>query len=96
VFASSSDILFDSHLDRLQAEIPLSRLCKFAEPSLPPACDFKRYKDHNRVERMFGYLKHQRRIAARYHKTALSFANFFNIAAARLQLEYFYLKKLSL
>jgi transposase len=50
----------------------------------PPPCDFKRYKDCNRVKRMFGFLKHQRRIATRYDKTALSFASFPNIAAARL------------
>ena len=53
----------------------------------PPSCDFRRYKDRNRVERMFGFLKHQRRIATRYDKTALSFASFLNIAAARLWLK---------
>jgi hypothetical protein len=34
VFASSSDLLFGSHLGRLQAETPLSRLCRLAEPPL--------------------------------------------------------------
>ena len=34
-------------------------------------------------ERMFGHLKHQRRIATRYDKTALSFASFLNLAAIR-------------
>ncbi len=29
----------------------------------PIACDFSRYRNRNRIERMFGYLKHQRRIA---------------------------------
>ena len=53
----------------------------------PPPCDFKRYKDRNRVERMFTFLKHQRRIATRYDNTALSFASFLNIAAARLWLK---------
>ena len=46
----------------------------------PIHCDFSRYKDHNR---MFGYPKHQRRIATRYDKTALSFASFLNLAAIR-------------
>lgn len=32
---------------------------------------------------MFGYLKHQRRIATRYDKTALSFASFLNLGAIR-------------
>ncbi len=49
----------------------------------PIACDFRRYRDRNRIERMFGYLKHQRRITTRYDKTALSFANFLNLAAIR-------------
>jgi len=35
----------------------------------PIACDFHRYRDRNRIERMFGHLKHQRRIATRYDKT---------------------------
>ncbi|MGF1619737.1 MAG: transposase [Rhodomicrobiaceae bacterium] len=34
----------------------------------PPACDFKAYKDRNRIERMFGRLKQFRRIATRYDK----------------------------
>jgi transposase len=49
----------------------------------PIACDFRRYRDRNRIERMFGYIKHQRRIATRYDKTALSFASFLNLAAIR-------------
>lgn len=49
----------------------------------PIACDFRRYPDRNRIERMFGHLKHQRRIATRYDKTALSFASFLNLAAIR-------------
>ena len=46
--------------------------------------DYRRYKDRNRVERMFGKLRQQRRIATRYDKTALSFESFLNLAAARL------------
>jgi transposase len=40
--------------------------------------DYRRYKDRNRVERMFGKLKQQRRIATRYDKTVLSFESFLN------------------
>ena len=44
-----------------------------AVPNIPPkanrrepiACDFRRYRGRNRIERMFGHLKHQRRIATR-------------------------------
>ena len=45
--------------------------------------DYRRYRDRNRIERMFGKLKQQRRIATRYDKTALSFASFLNLAAIR-------------
>lgn len=55
----------------------------------PPACDFKRYKDRNQVERMFGFIKHQRRVATRYDKTALSYLSFLNLAAVRRWLPHF-------
>ncbi len=51
--------------------------------------DYRRYKDRNRVERMFGKLKQQRRIATRYDKTVLSFESFLNLAASRLWLKFF-------
>ena len=50
----------------------------------PEHPDYRRYRDRNRIERMFGKLKQRRRIATRYDKTALSFASFLNLAAARL------------
>ncbi|WP_246725652.1 IS5 family transposase [Beijerinckia sp. L45] len=37
----------------------------------PAACDFRRYKDRNHIERMFNKLKQFRRIATRYDKTPL-------------------------
>jgi transposase len=51
--------------------------------------DYRRYKDRNRFERIFGKLKQQRRIATRYDKTVLSFESFLNLAAARLGLKSF-------
>jgi transposase len=55
----------------------------------PAHPDYRRYKDRNRVERMFGKLKQQRRIATRYDKTVLSFESFLNLAASRLWLKSF-------
>jgi hypothetical protein len=49
--------------------------------------DYRRCKDRNRIERMVGKLKQQRRIATRYDKTVLSFESFLNLAAARLWLK---------
>ena len=52
-------------------------------------CDFERYKDRNRIERMFNRLKQFRRIATRYEKTAKSYLSFLCLAAAKLWLPYF-------
>ncbi|AOL22419.1 Transposase DDE domain-containing protein [Erythrobacter litoralis] len=51
--------------------------------------DYRRYRDRNRVERCFGKLKQQRRIATRYDRTILSFESFLNLAATRLWLRSF-------
>ena len=55
----------------------------------PIPCDYRRYRDRNRIERMFNRLKQFRRIATRYDKTALSFLGFLHLAAARLWLPTF-------
>ena len=57
--------------------------------SVPQKTDWRRYRDRNRIERMFNKLKQMRRIATRYDKTALSFMSFLNIATARLWIESF-------
>nr|WP_244884873.1 IS5 family transposase [Croceicoccus mobilis] len=56
---------------------------------VPEHPDYRRYRDRNRIERMFGKLKQQRRIATRYDKTVLSFESFLNLAAERLWLKSF-------
>ncbi len=72
-------------------------LMKGILPIIPPKsnrkqtieCDFKRYKDRNRIERMFNRLKQFRRIATRYDKTAKSYLGFLCLAAEKLWLPYF-------
>nr|WP_122050034.1 transposase [Asaia bogorensis] len=49
----------------------------------PQQTDWQRYRDRDRIERMFNRLKQMRRIATRYDKTALSFVSFLSLAAAR-------------
>ena len=56
---------------------------------VPEHPDYRRYRDRNRIERIFAKLKQQRRIATRYDKTVLSFESFLNLAAARLWLKAF-------
>ncbi len=43
--------------------------------------DRARYRLRNRIERMIGFLKHFRRLATRYDKTAASFLGFVHLAA---------------
>ncbi|MFC0511966.1 transposase [Asaia spathodeae] len=74
-----------------------SLLMRGVLPIIPPRSnrkalehpDYRRYRDQNRIERMFGMLKQQRRIATRYDKSVLSFESFLNLAAARLLLRSF-------
>jgi transposase len=78
-------------------DVRTSLLLKGILPVIPPkanrkeaiACDFRAYKDRNRVERMFNTLKQFRRIATRYDKTAVSFLGFLALAAAKLWMSTF-------
>jgi transposase len=56
---------------------------------MPEHPDYRRYRDRNRVERMFGKLNQQHLIATRYDKTLLSFESFLSLAATRLWLNSF-------
>lgn len=55
----------------------------------PIQCDFRLYRERNRIERMFNKLKQFRRIATRYDKTAKAYLAFLNIAGARLWIRSF-------
>ncbi len=55
----------------------------------PTNCDYRAYKDRNRIERMFNRIKQFRRIATRYDKTAKSFLGFLCLAAVRIWLPSF-------
>jgi transposase len=78
-------------------DVRASLLMKGILPIIPPkanrkqpiACDFKRYRDRNQIERMFNRLKQFRRIATRYDKTAKSYLGFLCLAAAKLWLLHF-------
>ena len=68
----------------LQAILPVTP--RRSNRKEPITCDFRAYKDRNRIERMFNRLKQARRIGTRYDNTARSFMVFLNIAASRLWL----------
>ena len=75
--------------DRFCENLLLRSIPPRSNRKAPVHPDYRRYKDRNRIERMFGTLKQQRRIATRYDKTVLSFESFLNLAAARLWLKSF-------
>ena len=79
--------------DRFRESLLLQGILPIIPPrsnrKAPQHPDYRRYKDRNRIERMFGKLKQQRRIATRYDKTILSFKSFLNLAAVRLWLKSF-------
>ncbi|WP_264787595.1 IS5 family transposase, partial [Gluconobacter roseus] len=52
--------------------------------SAPQKTDWRRYRDRNRIERMFNELKQIRRITARCDKTVLSFMGVFSLAITEL------------
>ena len=54
-----------------------------------PSCDFKAYKNRNRIERMFDKMKQFRRIATRYDKTRISYAALLALAATTIWLPHF-------
>ena len=47
----------------------------------PRHIDENLYRDRNKIERFFNRVKHYRRIATRYDKTASSFLAFLHVAA---------------
>jgi transposase len=53
----------------------------------PRAYDTDRYKDRNLVERFWFKLKHYRRVATRYEKTARNFLGFILVASIRVLLQ---------
>jgi transposase len=52
----------------------------------PRAYDRDRYKDRNLVERFWNKIKHYRRVATRYEKTARNFLAFVHVASIMLLL----------
>lgn len=93
--ATSKALLADKGYegDRLRESLLIRGILSIISPrsncKVPEYPDYRRYKDRNRIERMFGKLKQQRRIATRYDKTVLSCEGFLNLAATRLWLKFF-------
>ena len=60
--------------------IPEKRKPHGRKPGRPPSFDRDVYRRRNVVERTIGFLKHARRIATRYEKTAVNFLAMLKLA----------------
>lgn len=71
--------------DRLRENLFMQGILSIIPPRSnrpsPEHPDYRPCKDRNRIDRMFGKLKPQCRIATPYDKTVLSFESFLNLAA---------------
>jgi transposase len=66
--------------------IPEKRKPHGRKPGRPPVLDAARYRMRNAVERCVGWLKHKRRIATRYEKTARNFRSMVHLAVIQVYL----------
>jgi transposase len=64
----------------IRAVIPEKSKPHGRKPGRPPALDHEAYQRRNVVERCVGWLKHARRIATRYEKTAVNFLAMLTLA----------------
>ncbi|KPW80946.1 transposase (plasmid) [Pseudomonas syringae pv. avii] len=75
---------------RIQPVIPLRAMPRKPRPGLPRLFDRPKYRQRNIIERMFGWLKENRRIGTRYDKLAKSYAAMVTLACSlRCMRQYF-------
>jgi transposase len=65
---------------RIAAVIPEKSKPHGRKPGRPPNFDREAYRRRNVIERCIGWLKHARRIATRYEKTAVNFLAMLKLA----------------
>ncbi len=63
----------------IKAVIPARRV-NYARRGRPPELERQSYRRRNVIERCIGWLKHARRIATRYEKTAVNFLAMLKLA----------------
>jgi transposase len=67
---------------RMRSVIPLRSMKRKPRPGLPRLFDRPKYRKRNIIERMFGWLKENRRIVTRFDKLAKSYAAMVSLACA--------------
>lgn len=75
---------------RMQPVIPLRSMKRKVKPGLPRLFDRPKYRQRNIIERMFGWLKENRRIVTRFDKLAKSFAAMVALACAMRCLRHYF------
>ncbi|WP_461531413.1 IS5 family transposase [Pseudomonas sp. 210_17 TE3656] len=65
---------------RMQPVIPLRAMKRKPKPGLPRLFDRPKYRQRNVIERMFGWLKENRRIVTRFDKLAKSYGAMVSLA----------------
>ncbi|WP_457362064.1 IS5 family transposase [Pseudomonas sp. TE3610] len=65
---------------RMQPVIPLRSMKRKPKPGLPRLFDRPKYRQRNVIERMFGWLKENRRIVTRFDKLAKSYGAIVSLA----------------
>ncbi|HBO8767057.1 TPA: IS5 family transposase [Pseudomonas aeruginosa] len=67
---------------RMQPVIPMHSMKRKPKPGLPRLFDRPKYRQRNIIERMFGWLKENRRIVTRFDKLAKSYAAMVSLACS--------------
>ncbi|MBF8704705.1 IS5 family transposase [Pseudomonas putida] len=67
---------------RMQPVIPLRSMKRKPKPGLPRLFDRPKYRQRNIIERMFGWLKENRRLVTRFDKLAKSYAAMVSLACS--------------
>lgn len=67
---------------RMQPVIPMRSMKRNPKPGLPRLFDRPKYRQRNIIERMFGWLKENRRIVTRFDKLAKSYAAMVSLACS--------------
>ncbi|WAH59978.1 IS5 family transposase [Pseudomonas silvicola] len=75
---------------RMQPVIPLRSMKRKPKPGLPRLFDRPKYRQRNIIERMFGWLKENRRIVTRFDKLAKSYAAMVSLACSTRCLRHFF------
>ncbi len=75
-------VVADCDQYQMQPVIPLRSMKRKPKHGLPRLFDRPKYRQHNIIERMFGWLKENRRIVTRFDKLAKSYVAMVTLACS--------------